>query len=521
MGVDETLNQPRLILADYVVQDAAAGPAGVLRTGALYIEGGRIAAVGPQDQLRAMYPQASVLGGRGRLAIPGLVNAHSHGRGLSTLQQGIPDDALELWLVSLPLLKPLDPYWNTLHSAAQLLRSGVTTVIHSHVGGGAFEAYRRGVERAIQAYEEAGMRVAFAMGYKEYHNLVFDDDETFLATLDPSLRARVQQYLLSRPNISPDDYFHLFDELYPRYQGPDHPRTRLFLSPVGPQWCSDAFMRGVAQRSTTTETGIHIHVSESLYEKWYGPREWDAPVVAHLDSLGLVTPRLSLVHSVWLSEEEIRTCANSGAIVVTNPSSNLRLHNGIAPLNQMWAAGLTVALGIDSTALDDDEDMLREMRLAMNLHRNPGVAAVVPDAYKILEMATRGGARATLLEDEIGTLEVGKQADVVLVNLERISRPYLDPSLDVVEAFLTRGRAEDVETVLIDGRVVLKEGQYPHLDLHEIEAQQRDAAQSGDAHREETLRRLLADLRPALVRFYQDWEESTALDPYYTLNSRR
>ena len=519
--MDEVLNQPRLILADYVIQDAGAGPDGVLREGALYLQGGRIVDVGRQDRLRARYPQAEALGGRGRLAMPGLINAHSHGRGLSALQQGIPDDVLELWLVSLPLLKPLDPYWNILHSAAQLLRSGVTTVIHSHVGGGTFEAYRQGVERGIRAYEDAGMRVAFAMGLKEHHNLVFDDDEIFLSALDLPLRDRVRQELLGRPNIGADEYFRLFDELYARYQEPDHPRTQLFLSPVGPQWCSDAFMRRVAERSAITGTGVHIHVSESVYEKWFGPREWGASVVEHLDNMGLLGPRLSLVHSVWLDEREIRHCATSGAVVVHNPSSNLRLHNGIAPLNPMLAAGVTVALGVDSTALDDDEDMLREMRLAMNLHQTPGVATITPDAYKILEMATRGGARAALLEDQIGTLEVGKRADVVLVNLERISRPYLDPSVDVVEALLARGRAEDVETVLIDGQVVLEEGQFPHLDQTEIGARQREAAQSGDPRREGALRDLLVELRPALVKFYQDWEKDVPLDPYYTLNSRR
>lgn len=517
MATDE---KRRLIFADYVVQDARSGPEGVLTDSGLYIEGDRIVSVDTQERLRQRYPEVDILGGSGRVALPGLVNAHSHGRGLSTPLQGIPDDVLELWLPTLALLKHLDPYWNTLHSAAQLLRSGVTTVIHSHVGGGDFAAYRRGVERAIEAYEDSRMRVAFAMGFKEQHQLVFDDDEVFLSTLSPSLREKVERQLLGQSSISGEEYFRLFHELYRHHQGTNHPRTTLFLSPVGPQWCTDRFMAEAADVSAATGTGIHIHVSESIYEKWYGYREWNTSVVEHLDDLSLLSPRLSLVHSVWLNEREIQLCADAGAVVVHNPSSNLRLHNGIAPINAMLEAGIPVAMGIDSTALDDDEDMLREMRLALYLHREPGIAASVPDPYQILEMATIGGARAALLDDRIGTLEVGKKADVVLVSLERIVEPYLDPALDIVEAILTRGRAEDVDTVLVDGEILLDGGRLTHLDMPKILNRQREAAQQAQGTKSE-LRELLTELRTELIHFYRGWHRDENRDPYYILNSRR
>jgi 5-methylthioadenosine/S-adenosylhomocysteine deaminase len=185
----------------------------------------------------------------------------------------------------------------------------------------------------------------------------------------------------------------------------------------------------------------------------------------------------------------------------------------------MLEAGIPVAMGIDSTALDDDEDMLREMRLALYLHREAGIAASVPDPYQILEMATIGGARAALLDDRIGTLEVGKKADVVLVSLERIAEPYLDPALDIVEAILTRGRAEDVDTVLVDGEILLDGGRLIHLDLPKILNRQREAAQRAQGTKSE-LRELLSELRTELIHFYRGWHRDENRDPYDILSSR-
>ena len=202
---------------------------------------------------------------------------------------------------------------------------------------------------------------------------------------------------------------------------------------------------------------MHIHLVESVYQKLYGLKTWEKTPVAHLEELGFLGPELSCAHSVWLTEGDIDLLAGNNATVCHNPSSNLRLKNGIAPVNPMLAKGLNVALGTDSTAINDDDDMLQEMRLVSKLHRQPAVGAPAVDSHQVLKMATVNAAQPTFFHDRIGTLEKGRRADVVLLDLTSIEEPYLDTEVQVVDALLYRGKSDSVDTVIIDGEVVLRD----------------------------------------------------------------
>ena len=163
----------------------------------------------------------------------------------------------------------------------------------------------------------------------------------------------------------------------------EHPRVDIWFGPQGPNWVSDDFMVRIAERAASYGpggTGIQTHVAESLYEKLYGPRTFGEPVVLHLQRLGVLGPRFSLAHAVWLTEAEIEVLAETGTAVSHNPSSNLKLRAGILPARALVEAGATVGLGLDGHALDDDDDIFREMRLAWSLQRDPriGTPALTP-----------------------------------------------------------------------------------------------------------------------------------------------
>jgi cytosine/adenosine deaminase-related metal-dependent hydrolase len=449
--------------------------------------------------------------------LPGLTNAHHHSNGVTAIQRGFPDQLLELWLLSLQQGRGIDRRLATQLAAARLLRSGVTCAVDVHSGHGSPEAFAASVERPLAGYEDAGIRVAFAMGLKTQSLVVWGDDEAFLRTLPAELQALARRLRLPKAgDADEDDYFDVFDHLHRRYA--DHPRIELWLAPPGPQWVSDAFMVRIAEAAERYDTGIQTHLEESIYEKFYGPRTYDAPTVVHLHELGVLSPRLSFAHGVWLTEREIELLAESGAGVSHNPSSNLRLRAGIAPLNALRRAGVTAGLGMDGSTINDNEDMWQEMRLALRLHRPPQMEEPAPSAADIFRMATHGGAALMRAADRRGKLAPGYRADVVLVNVERVTWPWVAPEADPLDLLVYRAEARDVDTVLVDGEVVVESGRVTTIDE---EAVGREIArQLASAARSEERIALVEGLMPHIERYYADWVEGP-LVPYTTYNSRR
>ena len=451
---------------------------------------------------------ASEVIGSDRFAVmPGLINAHHHSFGVSTLQQGIADQALESWIVTLARLRPTDIYLNTLLSSARLLGSGVTSVVDVRGGRGTAEQYAGNVRRALQAYDEA-----------DQSHLVSGkgEDQRFLATLPTEARAYAKAILPTANDLREDDYFAVMDEIWRETR--DHPRIDLWFGPPGPQWVSDAFMQHIAERAEAYDAGIQTHVTESIYEKLHGPRFYGKDTLAHLRELGVLSPRFSIAHGVWLTEAEIGILAETGAAVSHNPSSNLRLRAGIAPLNALIEAGATVALGMDGTTLNDDEDMFAEMRLALRLHRSPMLDDPAPSAAQIFEMATTGGAKLLRKEATLGRLAPGYAADLVLVDLERITWPWIAPEADPRDLLVLRARAGDVDTVMIAGEVVFHDGRPTRFDPAEAgkELAERLAAEPYP----EAAARLVEALLPRVEAYYRGWE-MPELEPYSVYNSRR
>ena len=192
------------------------------------------------------------------------------------------------------------------------------------------------------------------------------------------------------------------------------------------------------------------------------------PPIEHLNNLGFLGPEVSCAHSVWLTDQDIDIMAGTGTTACHNPSSNLRLKNGIAPVNAMLEKGMNVALGTDSTSINDDDDMVQEMRLAAKLHRQPKMDMPALNSHQALRLATANAARPTSLQDKIGTIEPGRFADLVLLDLNAMTEPYSDAGIDVVDMLLYRGKASHVDTVMIQGEVVARNGTFVKMDKAEV-----------------------------------------------------
>ena len=510
----------QLIRGRHLLQGVSAvGEPRLIRDGALVHEDGAIVAVGPYAELAPRYAGAEILGSDRHLVLPGLINAHHHGRGLSPVQLGVPDDALESWLLGAYEQVPADRYLDTLYCNLRLIESGVTTVIHSHSLFNAAD-FDTEMEAMVQAYRGAGLRAVFALRARNQNFLAYGDDDGFIASLPEVLRPAVRD-LVAPGRMSDDDFFATFDRVFRRYQSD---RFRVFLGPLAPQWCSDAILRRIVHAAEEYDTGIHTHLLETRYQRVYGRRTYGHGLVPHLRDIGFLGPRISFAHTVWLTSEDIGILAEAGSHCCHNPGSNLRLRSGVAPVLRMLEAGLNVALGMDSHGLNDDDDMWQEMRLCHRLHRPPGIEQAVLPAARLFHLATAAGAKAALWEGQIGRLEPGKRADVVLLDLEAAGFPYTDPRIDPLELAVTRARREHVSAVLIDGQTVFRDGRHygpsgEPLDLQEVGRQlARSVEERAGALEHVSRRELVRLLRPHLERYYRAWQEP--LTPHYVYNAR-
>ena len=241
--------------------------------------------------------------------------------------------------------------------------------------------------------------------------------------------------------------------------------------------------------------------------------------MAHLAELGFLGPEVSCAHGVWLTESDIDILADTGTAICSNPSSNLRLKSGVAPLNVLLEKGVTVAIGIDEAGLNDDNDILQEMRVAQKIHRVPGVASSALTSHQILDLTTVNGAKVTFFDEQIGRLEPGKRADMVLIRLDRIEEPYLDPDTNIVDALVYRGKGIDVDTVIVDGEVLLRGGRFQMLDKAEIIGRFKETLARPLSAAERRRGDLSRELLPHIQHWFEGWELDRGA-PHYVYNER-
>ncbi len=505
-----------LIRGKHLLTPAGAGVT-TLYDAAVYQEDGVIKDVGPYQSLRDKYQPDAELGGLDYAIIPGLVNAHHHGRGVTTLQMGACDDCLELWILAGWGRRPCDYYLITLYTALNMMASGTTTVMYNHPQG-AVATLQEDVDAVLRGFRDAGMRVAFSSFPRTQNRVVYASDGEFLSGLPADLADDVGRFLAAA-DMSDDDYFAFFDDTYRQYHNHHSGKVRVLLSPANVQWNSDDFLLRAKEYAARYQTGIHMHLMESAYQKDYGLRTWGKTPLAHLHDLGFPGPEVSFAHAVWLTDGDIELLSDAGATVCHNASSNLRLKNGIAPVNPMLARGVNVAMGTDSTAINDDDDILQEMRLVSKLHRQPGIDAPAISAGQVLAMATANAAIPTGFDGDIGALEPGRRADLLLIRLDRLENPYLDPDTPPLELILGRAKPQDIAAVIVDGEILLQDGAHPRISQAEVLQELREQLAHPLPPATQATRQMATRLAPHVEQFYRT-HPPTSGTPHYAYNSR-
>jgi len=429
--------------------------------GALLIENGTILEVARGDELVRRFPRLQISGSASDLAVPGLVNAHHH-VGLTPFQLGVADMPLERWALARMAVREVDPYLDTLVSAFEMIASGVTCVQHilDTVEGEADTVVAR-LQAIAQAYDDIGMRASLCYGVADQNFLSHAGDSKFLATLPDDLCGPLTE-LLVRIDARPEAVQEVFAGLVAVLDGKD--RIRPQLAAANLHWCSDRMLALVADTSARFDVPVHMHLLETAEQRRYADARAPQGVIRHLERLGFDGPRLTLGHGTWLSTPDIEALAASGASVCINCSSNMRLQSGTAPLGALERAGVNTAIGIDEAGLNDNHDMLLEMRLLHAMDHSSAYAPNGGGGGRVLRMATEGGARTTPFVGQVGRLEPGYRADVALFDRARLAGAWLDSDQTAVDVVLRRGGAGSLRAVICDGETILEGGTFLRIN---------------------------------------------------------
>ena len=314
------------------------------------------------------------------------------------------------------------------------------------------------------------------------------------------------------------DYGPLFGHLHAEHH--DKERVRIQLAPANLHWCSDAALEMLADLSARYEAPMHMPHVETAYQKEYARRRGGGTALDYIDRFGFLGPRLTLGHGVWLNETDLDRVAATGTHICHNCSSNFRLRSGVAPLNAFEKRGINTAIGLDEAGINDDRDMLQEMRMVLRAHRVPGMEDEdVPSPGQVLRMATVGGAATTPFGSQIGTLVVGKAADLVLLDWDKLAYPYLDQETTVLDTVIQRAKSDGVDLVMVAGEVIYEGGRFTRVDrpaaLRELHGSLHHALADDEVERQALSKALLPHVR----RFYADYFEPDAHLPYYRPSS--
>lgn len=415
-----------------------------IRDGAVLVDGDTIAAVGAFDQLQAEHPQAEVHGSAHDIVSPGFVNTHGHfSEGLLT---GIASD-LTLWEWIGDLIMPVRPhidretaYLGTMVAGIQMLRSGITTANDMFVcAPGISEPVTPGV---VEALDELGLRGVLSYGAGDDQGAVpcgpsFDEHE---ALREAAAGSALQSF-------------------------------RVGIGALGGQ--SDEMFGRSIELAVDGGHGVHVHVQEIREEVTATYARTGRTVVGHFAAEGLFAAPTLAAHCVWVDRDDRRLLAEHRVGVAHNPVANMILASGIAPVAEMRALGIDVGIGVDGAASNDSQDFLQAMKAAALLARVRDQQATAMSAFEAWEMGTIGGARSLRMEDSIGSLEVGKQADLVVLDG---SGPTLAAIHDPYQAVVFVAGSREVDQVWVAGRPCLVAGDVVTVDPLEIAERSRPVA---------------------------------------------
>jgi 5-methylthioadenosine/S-adenosylhomocysteine deaminase len=408
--------------------------------GGVAIRNEEIVAVGPAETIRAVFQASKTLDVTGCVVLPGLINGHTHAA--MTIFRGLADDLpLMEWLHQhiFPAERKLTEewvYWGTLLACAEMILSGTTTFCDMYL----FE------HKVAEAARAAGIRALVG-------EVLYD---------------------FPSPNYGPVEKGLEFTEsLIHQWEG--DPLVKIAVEPHTLYTCSPPLLKRCHELAERCNVPLITHLSENEAEveeilKRYGRRP-----VAHLESLGMLNPRLIADHCVALDDSDMELLAGRGVEVVHNPESNMKLASGIAPVPRLLELGVNVALGTDGCASNNDLDLFGEMDTCAKLHKVGTLDPTVLAAGTVLRMATQNGAKALGLEGKTGELSLGKWADIIVVDFRR---PHLTPLYKPVSHLVYAARGSDVRHTIIHGRLVMEDRRLLTLDVDEVMDRVRSFARS-------------------------------------------
>jgi len=435
-------------------------------TGDLLIEGDTIAAIGPA--LPA--PEgATMIDGSGKLLMPGLVNAHLHTN--EALFKGRYDNMpLEIWMLySYPILaaKRLPPrlvYLRSMLVAIESLKTGTTCIVDD-----LYESPRAELElfeAAVSAYDDIGIRATVSA------HVV---DKNFLDTI-PFTRETVPQHLQDEvATITPvgvRDYIDFVTAAHERFHGRSG-RIRVMVAPSAPQRCTPELMLAANDLAKAWEVPFHTHIVETKVQGVTGPEIYGKTLMRYMHDLGLLNPWTTIAHSIWVTAEDIALMGRAGCSIVHNTISNQKLGAGVAPVRRLLEAGVNVGLGSDGICSNDTPRMFDVMHAAGIVHKinNPDWSRWLT-AAEVLHAGTIGGARTALVHKETGSLEVGKKADLLVLDMNTVN---FAPLNDIRNHLVYCENGTSIEKVIVNGEIVVADGKLTKVDEKALLAELRAA----------------------------------------------
>ncbi|MCD4819871.1 MAG: amidohydrolase [Candidatus Cloacimonetes bacterium] len=388
------------------------------------IEKGKISFIGevPPD-----FIPDRILNGYNKLVLPGLINSHTH-IPMSLLRNYADDLALEDWLFKkvMPIEDKFtenDVYWGSMLSIAEMILSGTTC----------FNDMYYMMDEEAEAVQIAGIRAVLGIG--------------------------IGSSAISKNKFEKSIQF--YKDWHNKAEG----RITITIDPHAIYTCSRDSLIESMRIAESLKVPLHIHLSESKKEVNDSIKKYGETPIKYLYDLGFFEIPTLAAHCVYVTDQDIDILVNNKVTVLHNPSSNLKLANGIAPIQKMLDAGINVALGTDGAASNNNQNMFEEIHLAALLGKVSPLDAEAISSYDALHMATRNGARALNLLGSIGTIEIGKKADLIIVNVDK---PHFYPHHNLVSAMVYSAQAADVESVIVDGNILMERRELKTIDIKEV-----------------------------------------------------
>jgi len=413
----------------------------IIVDGALAIDGDTIVQTGSVTAIKSRFISRTLIKAEDSLVMPGLVNCHTHAA--MTCFRGVADD-LELMVWLNDYIFPLEArhinremiYWGSLLAVAEMIKSGTTTFCDMYI----FE------DEVARAVKQAGMRCVLGEGLLDFPS--------------PNAETTADGLACTRKLIEKWD---------------SDPLISIIVHPHSLYACSPPVLAAAKKIADEYHLPYALHLLENKAESEQLQHRFGQKALAFLENLGYLTDRLLAYHCVVMDQQDIELFADHGCKIVHTPESNMKLASGVAPVPAMLAAGITVGLGTDGCASNNDLDMFREMGMAAKLHKVNSLDPTVMDAKTVLRMATCAGARVLGLERVTGTLEAGKKADLIIIDL---NKPHLTPLYNEYSHLVYAAGGADVDTVMINGRLVMKNRRLVTIDEREVIARVRKLAVS-------------------------------------------